>query len=179
MSQNIVVLQGSPRQGANTSQLVDAFVAGAGEAGAKVSVFHVARHKIGGCLGCNHCFEETGVCVQKDDMPLLLDAVRAAEVLVLASPVYFFGVSAQLKTAIDRLYALLKEGSPVKKAALLLTCGDTDPSVAEPSIGMFRQIAGYQKWEAAGVIVATGLQDANDIRGRPELEQARRLGLTI
>lgn len=173
------MLQGSPRTGANTSKLANAFVLGACEAGAEVTVFDVAHLNIGGCRGCNHCFKEVGVCVQKDDMPPLLDAIRSAEVVVLASPVYFFAVSAQIKTAIDRFYALLSESIPVRKAVLLLTCGDDDASVADPSLGMFEHIVAYQKWENAGVVLATGLHDSKDIDGRPELEQARQLGLTI
>jgi multimeric flavodoxin WrbA len=179
MGKSIVVLQGSPRRGANTSQLTDAFVGGAEEAGAKVTVFDVAHLKIGACLGCNHCFEETGVCVQKDDMPVILDAIRAAEVLVLASPIYFFGVNSQTKAAIDRTYALLKEGNPIKKAALLLTCGYPGTSITEPTVGMFREILDYQKWEEAGVVIAFGLHEPNEIEGKPQLEEARQLGLTI
>jgi multimeric flavodoxin WrbA len=178
MGKNIVVLSGSPRKGATTDRLVDAFVEGAESAGNNVSCFRVADMKIGGCLGCGHCFEEQGVCVQKDDMPPILNALREADVLVLASPVYYFGVTAQLKLAIDRTYALLKERMPVKRAVLLMTCG-VGSNAATSAISMFRQISALQKWEEAGIIVAPHLHKPDEIDGRDELTQATHLGQKI
>jgi len=125
MSNSIVLLSGSPRKGGNTDRLAAAFMEGAESAGKTITLFRVADMKIGGCLGCGHCFEEKGVCVQKDDMPEILDALRKADALVLASPVYYFGATAQIKLAIDRTYALLCEKTPIKRAALLMTCGDS------------------------------------------------------
>ena len=92
---------------------------------------------------------------------------------------YYFSVTAQLKLAIDRFFALLEVGMPVKRAALLMTCGDDSDAAAESSIAMFRQICAYQKWEDAGVIIAPGLHGIGEIDGRPELEQAKRLGESI
>jgi hypothetical protein len=68
---------------------------------------------------------------------------------------------------------------PVKRAALLMTCGDSSETAATSSISMFRQICAYQKWEEAGIIVAPGLHNPDEIEGRAELEQARRLGESI
>jgi multimeric flavodoxin WrbA len=179
MSGNIVILSGSPRKGGNTDQLAAAFIDGAREAGKQTALFRVADLKIGGCLGCEHCFNAQGVCVQHDDMPPILDALRKADALVLASPVYYFGVTAQLKLAIDRFFALLREGMPVKRAALLMACGDAADTAAASSIGMFRQICGYQKWEEAGIVIAPGVHNPGDIKGRPALEQAKGLGKSI
>jgi len=176
MSKSIVVLSGSPRKEGNTARLTDAFIEGAEAAGKEITLFRVAGLQIGGCRGCGHCFKNQGVCIQQDDMPPILDALRKADVLVLASPVYYWGVTAQLKLVIDRFYALLQVGMSVQCAALLMTCGDPSESAADPSIAMFRQICAYQKWEEAGVIVASGLHDPGEIDGRAELEQAKRLG---
>jgi multimeric flavodoxin WrbA len=96
---------------------------------------------------------------------------------VLASPVYYWSVTSQLKRVIDRTYALLKEGSSIKHAALLMTCGDDSKAAAEPSIAMFRQICAFLKWKEAGIIVVPGLHAPQDINGRPELEQAKQLGI--
>lgn len=178
MGKNIVVLSGSPRKGATTDRLVNAFVEGAESAGNTVTCFRVADKNIGGCRGCRHCFEEQGVCVQKDDMIPILDMLRKADVLVLASPVYYFGVTAQMKLAIDRTYALLKEGTPVKRAVLLMTCG-AGMNAAASAISMFRQISALQKWKEAGIIVAPHLHEPEDIDGRHELVQAKRLGEKI
>jgi multimeric flavodoxin WrbA len=179
MSKNIVILSGSPRKGGTTDRLVDALLTGAKEAGKSVSLFRVADLKIGGCLGCNHCFEEQGVCVQKDDMLPILDALRKADAIVLASPVYYFGVTAQLKLAIDRTYALLNEDIPVKRAVLLLTCGASTDEAAKSSVSMFRQISALQKWEEAGVVVAPRLHKPDEIEGRDELANAQELGKNI
>ena len=91
---NIVLLSGSPRKGGNTDRLAAAFIEGAESAGKSVTLFRVADMKIGGCLGCGHCFEEKGVCVQKDDMVGILNALGKADTIVLASPVYYFSVTA-------------------------------------------------------------------------------------
>jgi multimeric flavodoxin WrbA len=179
MGKNIVILSGSPRKGGTTDRLTRAFMEGADSAGNSVSCFRVADQKIAGCLGCGHCFREPGVCAQRDGMTPILEKLKKADALVLASPIYYFNVSAQLKLAIDRMYALLKLGTPVKRSALLLTCGDETDQAAASAIAMFRQISGYLRWEEAGVVVVPGLTDVNDIDGRKELEDAKKLGRDI
>jgi multimeric flavodoxin WrbA len=179
MSNNILVLSGSPRKNGTTDRLTAAFIAGAEEAGKNVTLFRVADLQIGGCLGCNHCFQELGVCVQKDDMIPILEELRKADALVLATPVYYYGVTAQLKLAIDRFYALLKAGMSVKRAAFLTTCGDPSGAPAEPGLTMFRKVAELLHWEEAGVVVAPGLHAPEEIDGREELGQARLLGQNI
>ena len=151
MSKNIVVLTGSPRKDANSDTLASAFVEGAKSAGKNVVVFRTADMKIGGCGGCGRCFNEQGVCAQKDDMTQILEALKTADALVLASPVYFWGVTAQLKLAIDRTYALLRAGTPIKRAAMLLTCGSR---VGATEL-MFQTMCEFSKWENAGVIIET------------------------
>jgi len=73
-------------------------------AGKAVTLFRAAGMEIGGCLGCGHCHEEAGACVQNDDMEQILTALRRADAIVLTAPIYFFSVSAQLKSAIDRTF---------------------------------------------------------------------------
>ena len=179
MSRSIVVLSGSPRKDGNTARLAEAVIEGANAADKEVTLFRVAGLQIGGCRGCRHCFKNQGVCIQNDDMPPILNALRKADALVLASPVYYWGVTAQLKLVIDRFFALIQVGMSVQRAALLMTCGDSSKAAAEPSISMFRQICAYQKWEEVGIIIAPGLQNPGEIEGRAELEQARRLGERI
>ena len=176
MSKNIVILSGSPRKNGYTDRLTAAFIAGAESFGKRVTLFRVADMKIGGCLGCNHCFEEKGVCVQKDDMPQILDAMNQADTIVFASPNYYFSVATQLKLAIDRTYALLSKKPPIGKAALLITCGDGDVDAAEGAVVMYHHMCAYSKWEDAGIVIAPGLHETGEIEGRAELEQARNLG---
>ena len=179
MGKNIVVLFGSPRKDGNTDKLTAAFIEGAESAGNTVIMFRAADMTIGGCLGCGHCFEEKGVCVQKDDMQQILDALRKADIMVMASPVYYFGVTAQLKLAIDRTFALFSEKPPIKRAALLMTAGDGGAEACEGAVSMYNKMCAFLKWDAAGVIIAGGLHDKDDITGRDELDTARTLGREI
>jgi len=179
MSKNIVILSGSPRKDGNTDKLAAAFVTGAESAGKNVTLFRTADMKISGCLGCGHCFEEKSVCVQKDDMGQILDALRKADALVLASPIYYFSVTAQIKAAVDRTYALISDKAPIGKAALLITCGDSDIEAAEGAVTMYNKICAYSKWDDMGIVIAGGLHGKDDVNGRDELEQARKLGIEI
>ena len=117
---NIIVLSGSPRKGGNTDLLVDAFVKGA-EKNNNVEVVSVADYKVNPCIGCNSCFDRQGhECFQQDDMRTVYDKLKCADVIVVASPVYFYGVSAQLKAIIDRLHTPMRNDFKVKKLALIL-----------------------------------------------------------
>ena len=173
---NIVVLSGSPRLNGNTEMLASSFIDGAKAAGKDVAVYRVAGMRIGGCLGCEHCFEEKGVCVQKDDMQAILESLKTADALVFASPIYFFDMTAQLKLAIDRTFALLSVGTPIRRAAFLITCGDDSEKAASGAIETYKSICAYSKWEDAGIIIATGLHKPGEVEGRPELEDAKKLG---
>ena len=101
MSKKILILSASPRKGGNSDMLCDAFAKGAREAGHTVEKIRVQEKKIAPCLACYGC-RGTGVCVQKDDMADILEKMVEADVLVLATPVYFYSMDGQLKTLIDR-----------------------------------------------------------------------------
>jgi len=180
MSQNIVLLSGSPRKDGNTDKLAAAFIEGAKSSGKTVRLFRTADMEIGGCIGCQSCFAKGGVCFQNDDMEQIIEKLRIADAIVFASPIYFFAISAQLKLAIDRTYALLKETTSIKRTALLLTCADIPSDEAEAGVVLsYQKMAVYKKWEDAGFVVAPELRGKDDIVGRPELEQARKLGQEI
>lgn len=112
---NIVVLSGSPRKGANTDTMVETFAETAREDGHAVEVVRVASKKIAGCLGCQYCFTHEGTCVQKDDMADVIESLKGADMVVFASPIYWFDITAQEKAAIDRLYAFGATGFPFTK----------------------------------------------------------------
>ncbi len=92
----IVILKGSPRQNGNSNWLAGQFAKGAVEAGHEIVEFDCAKHKVGGCLACNAC-GMNGPCVQQDDFIPLREQLLEADAIVLATPIYYFGVSAQLK----------------------------------------------------------------------------------
>ena len=116
----IAILNGSPRK-QNTEAMVNAFAEGAKEAGHEVEILHVGKMKIAGCLGCEHCHGKgEGKCIQKDDMEKLMPAYLESDMIVFASPIYYFSMTAQLEAALQRVYCI---GKPAKaaKAALLLS----------------------------------------------------------
>ena len=109
----ILVLNGSPRPKGNTRQMTDAFRSGAESAGHRVEVIDVCRKKIAGCLACEYCHTKgNGACVQKDDMQEVYSLLGEADMLVIASPIYYHGVSGQLKCALDRFYSAAYPSKP-------------------------------------------------------------------
>jgi multimeric flavodoxin WrbA len=180
MDQPVVILKGSPRTNGNSSALADQAAAGAISAGAKVESFILHDLDIRPCDGCDFC-RETGMCVVKDDMQTLYPKLTAAGAVVLASPIYWFTYSAQLKTCIDRWYALWN-GQPDffrhKPVGVILTYGDTDvyTSGGINAIHTFETMFRFLQTEAAGWVYGS-LSDPGDAQKNPDLmEQAFRLG---
>ncbi|MBR4676077.1 MAG: flavodoxin family protein [Victivallales bacterium] len=125
----ILVLNGSPRPGGCTSRMVEAFRGGAEAAGNQVDVVEVCRRNIHGCLACEHCHGRGGgECAQKDGMGEIYAMLKQADMLVIASPIYYHGISGQLKCAIDRFYAVAYPSRPerLRKVAMFLSSGDPD-----------------------------------------------------
>lgn len=161
---NILVLNGSPRPKGSTAQLVAAFVEGAENAGHTVHRVDVARKKIAGCLGCEYCHTKgNGVCVQQDDMRAVYPLLMEADMLVLASPIYYHNFSGQLQCAINRFYAI---GFPeiltrLKKAALILASGDED--VYGGALYEYENsFLGFLKLENMGIFTAHGENAVTD-----------------
>ena len=126
---NILVLNGSPRPQGETAKMISVFREAAENAGHAVSVYHVCRMNIRGCLACEYCHGSgKGQCIQRDDMQEIYGKLQETDVLVLASPIYYHNISGQLKCAIDRFYAVLYPTAPprLKKAAMFLASGDAD-----------------------------------------------------
>ncbi len=120
---NIIVFNGSPRPNGNTAAMVSAFAEGARESGHTVQIVNVCQKKIAGCLACEYCHTKgNGQCIQKDDMQEVYPLLQAAEMIVLASPIYYHSFTGQLQCAINRIYAL-DQPKNLKKAALILSSG--------------------------------------------------------
>ena len=121
---NILVLNGSPRPNGNTKAMVEAFAEGARENGNTVNIVDVCKLHIAGCLACEYCHTKgEGHCIQQDDMQEVYPLLEEAEMIVLASPIYYHNFTGQLQCAINRIYALDKPKN-LKKAALILSSGD-------------------------------------------------------
>ena len=157
----IAVFNGSPRK-QNTSAMVQAFREGAEAAGHEVEVYHVGRMKIVGCLGCEHCHTKgEGHCIQKDDFEKILPAYKEADMIVFASPIYYFTMTAQMEAAIQRVYCI---GKPLnaKKAALLLS--SASPGVYDAAISQFKGYMGFAEIEEAGIITANGDENKSEAK---------------
>lgn len=175
----IMVLNGSPRPKGNTAALVAAFTEGAESAGHEVTSFMLDKMKINGCKGCYGANKNPdSPCVQKDDMEQIYAAYKDSDVVVMASPLYFWTLSGQLRTALDRLFAPMEKGAhPDKKGCvLLMAAGEEDFGFCQ---AWFDDVAGKLGWKNYGSLLVGGVNNIGDINGRPELEQARRLGASI
>ena len=157
----IIVLNGSPRPSGNTKAMISAFTEGAERAGHEVTVFDVCRMNIKGCLACEYCHTKAfRQCVQKDDMQKIYPVLDEAEMIVLASPIYYHGLSGQLQSTINRIYA---QGYPkkLKKAMLLLSSGDH--GVYDGAIFTYRNsFLEYLHLEDMGIFTAAGDENKSD-----------------
>ena len=166
----------------NTVSLIKAFTKGAEEAGNAVICFELQNMDIHGCLGCCKGGKNfNSPCVQKDDMDQIYPAVKSCDVVVLASPLYYWNMSGQIRTAIDRLFALeegdgnLLRGNGRASALLMAAEGHGFEDV----VLYYDHLMEHLRWKNLGHILAGGNCDAGDIAGKPELQEAFDLGKTI
>ena len=171
---NIIVLNGSPRPKGNTAAMVEAFVEGASEKGHSITVVPVCQKKIAGCLACEYCHTKgEGKCVQQDDMQEVYPVLDDAEMIVLASPIYYHSFTGQLQCAINRIYALDKPKN-LKKAALILSSGDDD--VYGGALYEYQNsFLSYLKLEDMGVF--TAFKDQN--KSEEKLNELRSFGSSL
>ena len=176
---NILILSGSPRKGGNTELLVEAFVEGASQKH-HIEVVSVRDYKVNPCIGCNACFKnKANACVQNDDMLLIYEKMSRADMLVIASPVYFYGLSAQLKAVIDRLHNPIRDTFRLKKMALLLVGAATLPELFDSILAQYRLCLNFFKLEDAGHVLVRGVKDKGDIRNADALHEAFHLGSNV
>ncbi len=174
----VLILSGSPRKGGNSDLLCDEFRRGAIEANNQVVKINVADKKIAPCRGCYAC-EKTGACAIKDDMADVLQAIIDADVLVLASPVYFYSIDAQLKAVIDRTVARWLEVKD-KEFYYIATCADEDKASIETTLACFRGYADcVEGAKEMGVIYGTGVYEKGEIIGKSQMQQAYEMGKNV
>jgi multimeric flavodoxin WrbA len=177
----IVAVLGSPRPKGNSALMAEEFLGAARKRGAETEVFLLNQMNIKGCQGCGRCKKDSEICVVEDDLTPVYDSVRGADILILASPVYFGDLSAQLKCFWDRTYALINLDfstrlAPGKKSVMFLAQANVNED-------MFNDIyPRYERWlKLFGfadnhLVRAVGVRDAGEVKNRPEvLEQARKL----
>lgn len=176
---NIVILVGSVRKKGNTARLAQSFAEGAAKNN-NVEIVSVADYNVNPCIGCNSCFTREGnQCFQNDDMVRIYDKLRNADIVVIASPVYFYGISAQLKAVVDRLHTPMRNTFRIKKLGLLLVGAAELPNLFEPIIMQYQMVLDFFKLEGIGMVLVRGVKDIGDIEGSPALKEAYELGKTI
>ena len=156
----IAIFNGSPRK-ENTFAMCEAFAEGAKEAGHEVEIYHVGKMKINGCLGCEYCHTKgEGACIQKDDMDQVIEAYKTADMVVFASSIYYFSMTAQLSAAIQRMYCIGKPAAT--KAALLLS--SASPNVYDGPIGTYKGITAFTGIQDMGIITACGEENKSEAK---------------
>ena len=168
---NITVLCGSPRNNSNSMAYSEAFKAGAESAGHNVNIVNVGKMNIAGCKACEGCHTNgSGVCVVKDDMSLVWDALEHAEMVVLAGPVHYWSFSGQLQSVITRFYS---KGKPAAmKYAMILSSGS--PGVYDAMISQYNSIMKY--WGAQDM--ATKMYSGDEQPGA-YIEEVKAFGASI
>ena len=172
---NVLILSSSPRKNGNSDLLCKEFEKGAVEAGHNVTYVRLAEKKIGYCIGCYAC-QNSGKCFQNDDMADLLEVVKKADVIVFATPVYFYTMSAQLKTYIDRLTPCY-EGIRAD-VYMIATAWDSNVENLKLTIESIRGLTRdcFEDCEEKGVLIAEGVHERGEIAERPEMHDAYLMG---
>ena len=174
----ILVLTGSPRKNGNSATLAEHFIKGAKEAGHTVERFDAAFKKVHPCIACNSCGMD-GPCVFKDDFEFVRKHIIDADCVVFATPMYYFGISSQLKAVIDRFYAINGQIHVPKKAVLLMTYANTAASEAVPIKSHYEVLLKYLGWTDAGQVIASGVWPVGAVNRTEYCERAYQLGKRI
>lgn len=179
MSKNVLIISASPRKGGNSDTLCDQFMKGASEAGHKVEKLRLAELEIDYCSACYAC-KKVGYCIKQDDMVQVIEKMRAADVIVLATPVYFFTMNAQMKTMIDRtLSGTQKPGLENKDFYLIATAADGKAAMERTIDGLRGYLDCLPGAKEKGVVYGAGAWQLGDILKNPAMEEAYQMGLYI
>ena len=179
MSKNVLIISSSPRKGGNSETLAASFAKGAEEAGHEVETVYLREKNYGFCKGCLACLK-VGHCVIDDDAVEIAARMHDADVLVFATPVYYYSVSGQLKTMLDRANPLFDSDYAFTKAYLLATAAEDGEETVE---GTVKAVQGwvdcFDRCELAGTVFAGGVNGVGDIAGHPALEKAYQMGKEV
>lgn len=179
---NILIVLGGGRSSGNTAQLAQAFAKGAEEAGHHVETLSLLKSEVKGCIGCNAC-RYGKPCVQKDAFNGMIPKIKAADLIVFASPLYFWTISSRIKAFIERFYCIAEEDEapplgryeayPVKDCALLMTSADNFFWTFEQAVSYYRfALVNYIGFHDKGMILAGGCGNTN---GKPQIEKTEHL----
>lgn len=179
MVKNVLILSSSPRRGGNSDLLCDEFMHGAIEAGNKVEKIFLRDKIVHYCTGCSTCSLQHKPCPQQDDAAGIIEKMLAADVIVMATPVYFYTMSAQMKTLIDRCCGLYTEMKG-KEFYFIVTAAESDPKLLERTIDSFQGFLDcLEDPVIKGVVLGTGVWHAGEIKDKPAMHDAYEQGKQI
>jgi len=179
MNKNVLVLSSSPRRGGNSDLLCDQFILGAQESGHQAEKIFLKDKKINYCTGCGTCHNGEKSCPQKDGMSEVLEKMIAANVIVMATPVYFYTMCGQIKTLIDRTCSRYTEIND-KEFYFIVTAADSNKQAMERTLEEFRGFTYcLENAREKGVIYGTGAWNKGEIIGKPAMKQAFEAGKSV
>ncbi|PWM76953.1 MAG: FMN reductase [Phascolarctobacterium sp.] len=174
----IVVITGSPHKAGTSALLADKFIEGAEEKGHEVFRFNAAFKNIHPCTGCNAC-EMDGPCIFKDDIEKeLMPQLLAADLIVLVTPLYYYDMSAQIKTVIDRMHGRLRRFDG-KKSILMATAWNSSGWTFDALVEHYESLVEFMHWQDMGKVLGYGCGTRRMIEGTEFPEQAKRLGMSL
>lgn len=175
----VIVISTSLRRGSNSDMLADQFIEGAKAAGNDVEKISLVDKNIQFCKGCLGC-QKLGRCVINDDVNDIMDKVLKAEVVVWATPIYYYEMSGQMKTLIDRMNAMYEQNYAFRDVYLLTTAAeDEEETPKRAEIGLTGWIDCYPKSRLTGTLFCGGVNNAREIAGHSKLQEAYELGKTV
>ena len=175
----VLILAGSPRKNGNSAALCQEFARGARETGNEVEIIYLRDKKIGYCVACYYCKDHDGVCIIKDDMAEILDKMNAADIIVMASPVYFYSIDAQMKALIDRTVTQWLKIRD-KTFYYIMTAAEDSDWVMDCTLECMRGLAKCLKGSSeGGVIYGKGVYEAGAIKDMPIMREAYEMGKTV
>ena len=176
MDKKVLIISTSPRKGSNSDALADAFLRGARESGNEVEKVSLAGKNIQFCRGCFAC-QNTQRCVIRDDADLIEQKMEHADVLVFATPIYYYEMSGQMKTMLDRGNPLFTTDYAFRDVYFLSTAADTDEEAAERAkSGLEGWIECFPKARLAGSVFGGGVTGTGEMQGKSAMEEAYRMG---
>lgn len=177
---NVLVLMSAGTRQGNTDRLTDAYIKGLSEEGHTVTKVYLGSMRMAGCRGCGACQRNGNRCVIQDDMQKIYPLFAACDTLVMASPIYFWTITARLKSFIERLYAISVEDKyPEKETVLLMTAGDNNEHTFDQALSYFHIISGVLGGKEVGIYLAGGCTGCENLARQiasEHLENAYQLG---
>lgn len=175
----VVVISTSLRVRSNSDLLAEQFTEGAKSAGHQVEKIDLLGKKIEFCRGCFGC-AKLGRCVINDDVNNIMEKVMQADVIVWATPIYYYEMSGQMKTLIDRMNAMYEQDYKFRDIYLLTTAAEDEASVPQRAeAGLTGWIDCYPKAHLAGSLFCGGVNEPNEIKGNAKLQEAFELGQSV